>query len=150
MAAEPLPGLGRDICRAAERFLLMKEPLRDPDRMGRLASLLLESAEPGSIALLLLDGKYRLLTICKVSGGPGVEITDAALTIPGKFRESGAKHAVLCLAPAAGPYGFTREDERIASRLARYCKQQGIPLSECVVAWLNGYETLFRKFGYTP
>ena len=145
---EPLGLLSRKILRVAEMRWLTGQTLRQPDRLGRYAALYLEEQPEGTVALCLLDRKYRFLGTHLLACGPSALPADYAPQIPTLFRRAGAAYAVLFFAPRAAQYGFTAEDERLASRLALYCKQQHVPLIECIVARLNAYRTLFREYDY--
>ncbi len=145
---ESLTMLGRNLLRAAELYWLAEHPLDTPDLQGRYAALYLEEQPEGAVALCLLDKRYCLLDTHLLTSGFLARPADYAPRIPTLFRKAGAAHAVLFLAPRAAQYGYTAEDERLASRLALYCKQQNIPLIECIVARLNEYRALFRDFEY--
>lgn len=145
---ETLSALGRSLLRAAEMRWLADQPLQQPDRLGRYAALYLEDRPEGSVVLCLLDRKYRLLETHLLASGPSALLADYAPRIPALFRKAGAAYAVIFLAPRAAQYGCTAEDERLASRVALYCKQQHVPLIECIVARLNEYRALFREYDY--
>ena len=140
--------LARKLLRYAEMQWLAGHPMKSPDLQGRYAALYLEEQPEGAVALCLLDRKYRFLDTHLLASGPLALPADYAPRIPVLFRQADAAYAVLFLAPRAAQYGYTAEDERLAARLALYCKQQQIPLIECIVARLNEYHALFRDFAY--
>jgi len=144
------PMLARDVLRAAEMNWLARQPLCNPDRLGRYASLYLENCPGNAVILCLMDEKYRLIAVHCLASGPRAELARYGPLIPDLFRSSGAAHAAVCFHPRAGGCGFTGEDDRTAVRLAAYCRQQGISLIECVVAWTNGYVPLFHLFDFKP
>lgn len=145
---ESAVSLSRKVLRYAEMQWLTEQPMHSPDRQGRYAALYLEELPEGAVALCLLDRKYRFLGTHLLACGPLALPAEYAPRIPALFRKADAAYAVLFLAPRAAQYGYTAEDERLAARLALYCKQQHVPLIECIVARLNEYRALFREFNY--
>lgn len=139
---------GRNVLRAAEMYWLAGQPMQNPDRLGRYASLYLEEQPEGAVVLCLLDRRYRFLEIHLLASGSSALPANYAPRIPTLFHRADASYVALFFAPRAAQYGCTAEDERLARRLALYCKQQRIPLIECIVARLNEYRTLFREYDY--
>ena len=139
---------GRQLLRAAEMQWLAEQPMQNPDRLGRYASLYLEEKEEGAVALCLLDRRYHLMCVHLLTSGPKKLLAEYVPRIPVLFRDADAAYAAVFMAPCAAQYGYTGEDEDRAARIEQYCKLKKIPMLECIVAGLNWYLALFREFGH--
>lgn len=145
---EEAASVGKDVLRAAKMQWFLSRPFTDSERIGRYAALLMESI-PAQAVVLCLFSRDKMLTEKHILAyGRAADPKVYAPRIPALFRKAGASFAALLFAPRAAEYGYTIEDLRLASRIAQYCKQQNVPLIECVVAWFDGYVPLFRLYGY--
>ncbi len=138
-----------DVHRAAELRWLAGHPFDDPDRLGRYASLLMENLPPLAVVLCLLDKSYSLIESFVLASGPLAQPEDYVLRIGPAYKKAGAACAAVLFSPRAGEYGYTKEDERLASRITLYCQRQKVRLCECVVAWSGGYVPIYRYVGFT-
>ncbi len=138
-----------DVLRAAELRLLATQPFTDTDRLGRYASLLMENLPPKAVILCLLDNACMLIETHVLASGPLAEAVKYTEQIVPMYQKAGASCAAVLFAPCAGEYGYTKEDERLASQITLYCRRQKLRLVECVAAWSGGYVPLYRQSGYT-
>ncbi|MBR2848151.1 MAG: hypothetical protein IKB87_01695 [Clostridia bacterium] len=146
---ETAPAVGLDVLRAAELRRLKEKPLDTPDRLGRYASLLMENLPPMSVVLCLTDKKRCLLETHLLVSGPLSDDAKFLPLIPKLYKSSGAAYAAVFFAPRAAEYGFTGEDEQLATKITMYAKREKVFLLECVVASFNDYIPLYRYFNYT-
>ncbi len=138
-----------DVYRSAQLRFLAAQPLHDPDLLGRYASLLMENLPPMAVVLCLLDKKYTLIETHVLASGPLAEPENYVLLIVPLYKKANAAYGAVLLAPRAGEYGYTGEDERLASKITLYCQRQKIRLLECVTAWSGGYVPIYRHVRFS-
>ena len=145
---EEAVSVARDVMKAAEIRWLLSEPFTDSDRIGRYASLIMETLPEQAVVLCLFSKDKRFLEKHLLAYGDRADPAQYAPRIPVLFKKAGASYAALLFAPRAAAYGYTLDDLRLASRVPMYCKQYGIPLLECVVAQFQKYVPLLRLYGH--
>ncbi len=145
---EEAASVAKDVLKAAEIRLLLSVPFTDSDRIGRYASLILETLPEQAVVLCLFTKDKMFLEKHILAYGDRADPAQYAPRIPEIFKKSGASYAALMFAPHTAAYGYTLDDLRLASRVAMYCQQNGVPLIECVVAHFQKYVPLLRLYGH--
>ncbi len=139
--------IAKDAMRAAQMQWLLSHPFTDSDRIGRFASLLMETLPERAVVLCLFDAEMYMIDAPVLTYGAGADPAEYAPRIPIFYKKSGASYAALLFAPFAAQYGYTLNDLRQASGVYLFCQRQNIPILECVVAKFQQYVPLLRRYG---
>ena len=145
MNGECLTDLGIEVLQNAKRLYLEKHPLATTEQLGLYAYLSHQRIPSPACCFYYLDRKHRLLEREILYSGITLPVEECCAHLEQTIRVRQAAYAVVSM--ARSHTGLEGEDLDRASRIALFCRAQGIPLLEILWVDAEGYLPVCRYFG---